>query len=129
VIDDNNNRIEYSDGTASETSKEYTKDLDFNTITFHADTVSTYDGNRVIIDYIPNSIHWLARLKAALYLIDKTAVTNAEENAPSIGLRILQRIKRIEEAIKRPIAVGSEDEKYYDPTLGENIPQRRFRTY
>lgn len=55
-------------------------------------------------------------------------MTNAEENAPATGLRIIQRIKRIEEGAM-PFAVGSTNEKDYDPTYGEVIPQRRFRTY
>ena len=129
IIDDDNNRIEYTDGTASESNQEYTKDLDFNKLTFHSDTVSNYNGNRVIVDYIPNEIHWLVRLKAALYLIDRTAVTNADENAPTIGLRTLQRIQRIEKAYMETRVVGSEDEKHFDPTFGEVIPQRRFWTY
>ena len=103
--------------------------MDFNKITFHADTVSTYDGLRVIVDYIPNNIHWLARLKAVLYLLDQANIDNAEENAPAPGLRILQRIKRIEEASTEENAIGSSNEKNYDPTIGDVIPQRRFRTY
>ena len=129
-LDNNNNRIEYTDGGdngVSESSKYYVKDLDFNKISFHTDTVS--GGNRVIIDYIPNYIHWLARLKAALYIIDSTNVTNAAENAPTPGLRVLQRIQRIENAIAETNAVGSSNEKNYDPTYGELIPQRRFNTY
>ena len=129
ILDNDNNRIEYTDGTASETNKEYTKDLDFNKITFHSDTIATYNGNRVIIDYIPNYIHWLARLKAALYLIDSTNINNADENAPTPGLRILQRIQRIEKSIAETNAVGSSNEKNYDPTYGEVIPQRRFYTF
>ncbi len=128
ILDDNNRR-EYTDGTASETNQEYTKDLDFNKITFHGDTVAAYSGNRIIIDYIPNYIHWLARLKAALYIIDSTNINNADENAPTPGLRIIQRIQRIEKAIAETIAIGSSNEKDYDPTYGEVIPQRRFWTY
>lgn len=129
ILTDSNIRREYTNGEASESSQTYRKDLDFNKITFAAATVLAYDGNRVIIDYIPNYIHWLVRLKAALHLIDRDAITNAEEGTPVLGLRILQRIDRIEKSINTPAAVGSEDEKYYDPTVGEVIPQRRFRRY
>ena len=129
ILDSNNNRVEYTAGTASETNKEFTQDLDFNSITFHSSTISNYDGLRVIIDYIPNAIHWMVRLKAALTILDRTNVTNAEENTPTLGLRILQRVGRLEMAFNTEMAVGSEDEINYDPTWGENVPQRRFRTY
>lgn len=127
IIDDDRNRIEYIAGTASETNKEYTEDLEFNKITFHADTIGTYSGNMVIIDYVPINIHILARTKAALFLQDQANVTNANEDTPTLGLRLLQRIKRLESSIG--IAVGSEDEKNFNPTIGDTIPQRRFWTY
>lgn len=129
IIDGNNNRIEYSQGTASEANKEYTLDTDFNKITFASGTVSARNGERVVVDYIPNQIHWLARLKADLYVLDRTATTNSEENTPTEGLRIVQRITRIEKSIEIDSAVGSSDERFYDPTYGDIIPQRRFVTY
>lgn len=129
IIDGNNNQRVYTDGTASESNQEYTKDLDVNKITFAATTVSTYSGMRVVVEFIPNNIHWLARLKAALYLIDEMNITNAEENTPTLGLRILQRIQRIEAAIQEEKAVGSSNQYNYDPTYGEEIPQRRFWIY
>ncbi len=128
IIQDDLSRREYTSGTASESNQKYTLDKDFNKITFHADTISTFNGNRVIVDYIPNWIHWLVRLKAALGLIDRDAITNADENSPALGLRILQRIGRLEKAATSAAVAGSEDEKFYDPTFGEIIPQRRFRT-
>lgn len=129
VYIDDNSRREYTDGTASETNQEYTKDLEFNKITFHADTVAAYSGNRVQIDYVPTSFHHLVRLKAALFLIDQTNVTNSEEGTPAASIRLMNRINRIEKAITSVKVAGSEDEKYYDPTYGEVIPQRRFWTY
>jgi len=137
IINGNNERTEYTDGdeagsppgcVTSETNKKYCKDLDFNSITFHSDTISANSGYRVIVDYIPNAIHWLARLKAALYLIDNMNVTNAEENTPTKGLRILQRINRIENGLIETNAVGSEDEKIFETTYGELIKQRTFHT-
>jgi len=83
----------------------------------------------VEVDYIPIQIHHLTRLKAALSLIDGSAVINADENMPAIAIRFMSRIKRLEKAMSSPTAVGSEDEKYYNPTYGEVIPQRRFKTY
>ena len=56
-------------------------------------------------------------------------MTNADADTPTKGLRILQRIQRMEKAVQAAIVVGSEDNKIYDPTIGEVIPQRRFRTY
>jgi len=48
---------------------------------------------------------------------------------PAIAIRLMSRIKRLEKAMSSPEAVGSEDEKYYNPTKGTIIPQRRFKTY
>ena len=64
-----------------------------------------------------------------MYIIDHTNINTADESAPTPGLRILQRIKRIEDAIAETNAIGSSNEKNYDPTYGEVIPQRRFWTY
>ncbi len=128
IIQDDLSRREYTSGTASEANQKYTLDKDFNKITFAADTISTFNGNRVIVDWIPNWIHLLVRLKAALGLIDRDAITNADENSPAPGLRILQRIQRLEKAVTVPGVAGSEDNIVYDPTFGEVIPQRRFRT-
>ncbi len=125
---DNTRRI-YTDGTASESNQEYTKDFEFNTIDFASATVSTWDGHRVEITYVPSAIHVLVRVKAALFLIDKTNVINAEEGMPAIAIRFMNRIKRLEKSMTDAAAVGSEDEKYYDETRGDTIPQRRFRTY
>ncbi len=130
IREDDNSRRVYTDGdTPSEASQKYTKDFEFNTITFESGTVSAWDGNRVEINYLPTPFHHLIRLKAALSIIDKTNVVNAEEGMPAIAIRLMSRIKRLEKSLTDAAAVGSEDEKYYDPTLGETIPQRRFWTY
>jgi len=129
IIDGDNNRTEYTDGTASEDDKEYTKDLEFNKITFHADTIAAYSGDRVMVEFVPDVFHILARTKAALFLQDKSNVVNANEDTPSLALRFIQRIKRIEDGIKVNVAFGSGNERFYDPTYGEVIPQRRFFTY
>jgi len=128
IRENNNTRRTYTSGTASETNQEYTEDLEFNTITFHSDTVSDWNGHRVEVDYVPTYIHWLIRLKATLYLLENTNSVNADEQTPTGVNRIVNRIKRIEDSLT-PIAVGSTNEKDYDPTIGEVIPQRRFRTY
>lgn len=127
--DDNTRRAYTGSSSASESSQNYIEDLEFNTVTFHADTVSTWDGYRVEIDYVPTFIHHLVRLKAALFLIDKTNVINAEENMPAVAIRLMNRIKRIEEANADAVAIGSTNAKDYDPTYGEVIKQRRFKTY
>lgn len=127
--DDNNNRITYTAGTASQTGLQYTEDLEFNTITFHADTVSTWNGRRIEVDYVPIEVHHLTRLKAALFLIENSSAINAGDSTPARVTRLLDRIKRIEDAIMPFIAVGSEDNKIFDPTYGEVIPQRRFWVY
>jgi len=129
IRDDNNNRITYTSGTASEANLEYTEDLEFNTITFHSSTVGTYDGDRVEVHYIPSEIHHMVRCKAALHILDRVNVFNAEENTPTLGLRLLQRITRLENTYSETFAVGSEDEITYDVTSGDVIPQRRFWTY
>lgn len=129
IRDSNNNRIVYTAGSASESNLEYTKDLEFNTITFDSSTTGKYDGNRVEVHYTLNVFHILSRTKAALFLNDWTNVVNAEGVSTNIGLRLLQRIRRLESQIMPEIGVGSEDEIRYDPTLGETILQRRFWTY
>ena len=130
IRDNNNNRITYTAAdTASESGRMYEEDLEFNTITFALATLSARNGLRVEVHYLPNEFHHLCRTKAALFLQDQTNVQNADEGTPSLGLRLLQRIKRIEGAIQPFQASGSEDNKFYDPTLGEVIPQRRFWTY
>jgi len=130
IRDDENDRMEYTeDETPSESSKTYSQSAEFNTITFSSDTISTWAGRRVEVHYVPQSIHHLVRTKAALFLLDRVNVANAEENTPSLGLRLVQRIGRIEESLKPFMVVGSEDEINYDPTYGDVIPQRRFRIY
>ena len=86
-------------------------------------------GRDIEINYVPAAFHHLVRLKAALSIIDKTNVMNAEEGMPAIAIRLMSRIKRLEKALTSAVVVGSEDEINYDPTLGETISQRRFRTY
>ena len=127
--DDNTRRVYTAAETASESSQNYVKDLEFNTITFASGTVSQFNGNRVEVDYVPIEIHWLTRLKAAMFLLDSTSVVNGEVDFPVITRRIFDRINRIQDAAAIPEAIGSEDEKFYDPTIGEIIPQRRFRTF
>jgi len=130
IRDDNNNRITYTAAsTASESSQTYVQDLEFNTITFSSATIAARNGLRVEVQYVPNEFHHLCASKGALYLLDRTNTQNSEEGTPTLGLRLLQRIQRIEGAIQPFIGVGSEDNKHYDPTRGEDIPQRRFRTY
>jgi len=130
IRDDDNDRIDYTaDTTASESSKTYVQDLEFNTVTFAQDTVNAMDGNRVQVQYVPYAMHTLVRLKAAIYLLDRSNITNAESNTPTLQSRLQSQIDKIEVAIQEWKIVGSEDEKNYDPTYGENIPQRRFITY
>lgn len=130
IRDDNNNRITYTaDSTASETSLTYVEDLEYNTITFAQATINAYDGNRVEVHYVPYAINTLVRLKAAIYLLDHSGVTNAEDGTPTLRTRLMEQCDRIEKAIQEWKVVGSEDEKNYDPTYGDYIPQRRFYTY
>jgi len=130
--DDNSRRVytEVASGDSpSEADQTYSKDFEFNTITFASETVNTWNGSRVEITYLPSAFHHLVRLKAALSTIDKTNVMNAEEGMPAIAIRLMSRVKRLEKSQSDAVAVGSEDEKCYDETLGETIPQIRFRTY
>jgi hypothetical protein len=126
IYDDNHEQIVYTaDTSASETGLKYVQDLEFNTITFHADTIAKYDGRICVVHYLPYSVHLLARTKAALFLLDRSNVTNGAENTPTLGVRLIQRIGRIEEAIQSDLAVGSEENKWYDPTYGVTIRQLR----
>lgn len=129
VRQNDNTRRVYAEGTASEVNQQFTADLEFNTITFASATVASYDGCRVEIDYVPTEFHQLTRIIAALTLLDNANVTNAEEDTPSLGVRLLQRKKRIEDAIIVYQAAGSLENVNYDPTYGEVIPQRRFYVY
>ena len=126
---DNNERIVYTAGTASESALEYTEDLEFNTISFAQETVDAYSGRRVEVQYSPNTLHLLVVTRAALYLLEQSAVTNAQENAPSQLSRLRNRAKRLEQSIRPDMCIGSEDNKHYDETYGVVIPQRRFWTY
>ena len=130
IREDDNDRRVYTEVASgddpSEASQTYSKDFEFNTITLASETVSARDGSRVEITYVPAAFHHLVRLKAALSLIDKTNVMNAEEGMPAIAIRLMSRVKRLEKALTDAVAVGSEDEINYDPTLGDTIPQRRF---
>ena len=126
---DDNSITEYTSGTASESSKEFTLDTDENSITFASSTVQTHDGKIVEVHYVPQIIHKLVRNKAALYLLDQGTTTNGEDNTPTLATRIFQRIQRLEKSMMPTTAVGSEDEINYDPTRGEYVPQRRFVTY
>ena len=128
VIDSNNNRIEYTNGTASEVNHQFTLDTEFNTVTFHSDTISTYDGMRVLVNYVMLAHHQLVKLKAALSLIDTSNLVNGEENMPAIAIRLMGRIKRIENSLT-PFSEGSTNNSFYDGTRGEVIPQRRFHTF
>lgn len=128
-LDDNSIRVYTEAVAASETLLNFSYDSDRNSITFHTDTINSYNGNRVEVHYVPNIFHQLVRNIAALHLLDADSLTNAEENTPTFGTRIFQRIKRLEAALTPSTAVGSEDEKYWDPTYGTVVPQRRFRTY
>ena len=128
-LDDNSIRVYTEGDTASESTQVFTHNTDRNTITFHSDTVSTYDARRVEVHHVPNIFHQLVRNKAALHLLDSDSLTNSEENTPTLGTRIFQRIQRLEKSLTPTAAVGSEDEINYDPTFGEVVPQRRFRTY
>ena len=118
-----------SGASPSEADQTYSKDFEFNTLTFASATINAWNGMRVEVSYIPAGFHHLVRLKAALSLIDRTNVMNAEEGMPAIAIRLMSRIKRLEKALTDLVVVGSEDEINYDPTLGETIPQRRFVTY
>ena len=132
IRQDNNSSRVYTDAgddNPSESGLTYTKDFEFNTITFSSATISAQNGRRVEVTYLPASFHHLVRIKAALSIIDKTHVINAEEGMPAIAIRLMSRVKRLEKALTTAAAVGSEDEKHYDPTRGKTIPQRRFRTY
>ena len=129
IRDNNNNRIEYTAGTASESNLEYTEDLVENTITFASSTVSARSGFRVEVLYVPNSIHKLVTLKAALYLIELSSSINAEDNLPMNMSRMISRIKRLEDSIKVFTAQGSSNNANYDPTYGDYIKQTRFYTY
>lgn len=126
IYDDNHDQVVYTAGTsASETSLKYVEDLEFNTITFHADTVAKWDGRVCVIHYLPYSIHLLARTKAALFLLDRSNVTNATDNTPTLGTRLFQRITRIEDSIRSELATGSMENIFYDPTYGVTIRQLR----
>lgn len=130
IRDDDNDRFVYTSGSsASHGGQTYVEDLEYNTITFSSETVSAYDGQRVEVHYVPYELHQLARIKSALFLLENTAVLNSDETGPTIISRLANRAKRIEEGLVPVAAVGSEDEKRYDPTYGEYIPQRRFYTY
>ncbi|MHA1912432.1 MAG: hypothetical protein ACTSYA_12145 [Candidatus Kariarchaeaceae archaeon] len=133
IYNDNHERVEYSEAapgdSPSESSKTYTKDFEFNKITFATATAQERSGQRVVVDYVPTSIHQLVKTKAAMFLIEQSAVTNADEDQPAPTGRLRRRAERIEKAITEERVVGSEDEKFYDPTFGEVIVQRRFRTF
>jgi len=129
IRDNNNNRIEYTSGTASESNLEYTEDLVENTITFASATVTARSGFRVEVLYVPNSIHKLVTLKAALYLIELSSSVNAEDNLPMNMSRMMTRINRLTNAISVFTAEGSSNNANYDPTYGEYITQTRFYTY
>jgi len=130
--DDNTRRVytEVADGDSpSEADRTYSKDFEFNTITFSSETLAAWNGRYVELTYVPAGFHHLARLKAALSIIDKTNVMNAEEGMPAIAIRLMSRVKRLEQALTKGIAVGSEDEINFDITRGETIRQRRFLTH
>lgn len=130
IRDDDNNRVEYtSDSTASESTKKYVKDLEFNTITFASDTISARAGNRVEVHFVPNEIHLMAVSKAALYILDRADTVNSGETSSNLGLRLLQRVTRLENSIMLDQATGSTNNIHFDPTFGDVIPQRRFRTF
>lgn len=129
IRDSNNNRINYTAGTASEANKEYTEDLEFNTISFASDTLNAFNGNRVEVHYVMNAIHQLVRNKAALFLLESTNVTNATENTPVTIQRIMARITRLQNGIAIHQAQGSSNNLHFDPTFGEVIPQTRFWTF
>ncbi|MCP3684475.1 MAG: hypothetical protein GY861_17560 [bacterium] len=129
IVDSNNNRIAYTEGTASEANKEFTWDSEFNTITFHADTISNYNGNRVLVNYTLQSIKILARTKAALFVIEQANTTNAEGGTPAILSRLRDRAKSMEASLAPCAAIGSTNEINYDETYGVYIPQKRFHTY
>lgn len=133
IIENDNSRRTYTEADSgddpSEDDQTYTWDSEFNTLTFSAATISAWDGNMVIINYVPNEFHHLVRLKAALSILDATVITNTTEDTPALAIRFMTRIKRLENASAAPVAIGSTNERFYDPTLGENVPQRRFVTY
>jgi len=129
IIDSDNTRTEYTEGTASETGKEFTYDEEFNKITFAQATITANSGNRVIVLYVPNAMHELVKLKAATAIKDSSTTTNSDEGTPAGTIRLLSRVKKLETAFATEQAVGSTNEILYDPTYGELIEQRRFRIY
>lgn len=133
IRDDNNDRRIYTEASTgdnpSEANQTYTKDFEFNTLTFSSETVNAWNGNRCEIDYVPIQHHHLTRLKAALFLLDNSAITNTSEDTPTIIIRLMNRIKRLESAMNPYRSFGSTNEKFYNPTIGKTIPQRRFWTY
>ena len=130
IYNDDNTYVEYTDAdTASEDNLNYVEDLEFNTITFHADTISAYNGKRVIVDWIPDALHQLIKCKAALIIKSEAVEFTDGDIIPSAIKSLLSRIKSIENSLSDLEAVGSNDEINYDPTYGDLIPQKRFIVY
>lgn len=124
---DNNSIIEYtSDSTASESGKKYVVDFDENSITFATATVQLRSGKEVEVHYIPNIIHQMVATKAALWILDQTNTANAEENTPTLALRLIQRLARLEDAYSDAMAAGSTNNRFFNRVNGEYIPQIRF---
>lgn len=129
IREDDLTRREYTEGdTASESELTYTKEFVHNTITFSQETVNAWDGRIVEVIYLPKAFHHLARAKAAIFILETSNVSNADSESPTVVDRLWRRVKRIESSLMPDGVAGSEDEKFYDPTLGEYIPQRRFWT-
>ena len=126
---DNDRRVYTGTTTASELGLTYVFDNEFNTITFASETISAWNGRIVEVTYVPSSYYNLVKTHAALYLLETSNIVNGQEEAPTQLISLRHRVKILSEAMTTCEAVGSANERYYDPTLGKYIKQRRFTKY
>jgi len=107
----------------------YVKDLIDNTITISTTTRDTSNGRWIEVDYVPMRYHILSKNKGALNLLDSSDVINGTENMPANIRRIVARIKRIEGDSNSVVAVGSDENRDYDPRDMPEISQVEFKVY
>lgn len=108
---------------------EYEADLLNNTIKFSTETVGSYNGQRCEVEYIPVEFNLICKWKAALNLLDTASTVDGETVENTQTIRLIDRLRRVEESLVPSIVFGSSEFEGWDERQGEDVPQNHLNSY
>lgn len=107
----------------------YTADLTTNKLTFTASQIAGWNASVIQVEHIPKMWNLLAKNKAALGILDATAIQinpgEGRTENPRVTL-IRRRIEDIESIMQPHEAVGSFENRTFDSRDIDLLEQRRF---